>query len=175
MLICDEGFSNLLLLCSCISVLLSSKRVGFCASKQMRLHAGCSHHLHSGNWDGVRGVHPGQHAAARYHCQQGDQWAAPYRTEGVQEPLGGEEGKLDPFDIHGLAGRRILTTGLKVFSTEQFRIGKPSDVIGVMYFLCTYLTHSLREQPAESREDKEGKAVPHWSFRNLPPIQFNPY
>lgn len=40
--------------------------------------------------DGIRGVHPGQHATPRYNRQQRDQRAAPYRTEGIQEPLGGE-------------------------------------------------------------------------------------
>lgn len=54
------------------------------------LYAGCSHYLYAGNWHSVRGVHSGQHTAARYHCQQRDQRAAPHRTEGVQEPLGGE-------------------------------------------------------------------------------------
>lgn len=52
--------------------------------------AGCSHYLYAGDRDSVRGVHPGQHTTPRYHRQQGDQRAAPYRAEGVQESLGGE-------------------------------------------------------------------------------------
>lgn len=126
----------------------------------MRLPAGCRHHLHSGNWDGVRGVHPGQHASARYHCQPGDQWAASYRTEGVQEPLGGEEGNWTSSPHSRFSGKGILIAELRVFIMELFCIEKQSLCDGAMHFLCcTYWTHSLREQPAEATEEEQGKAL----------------
>lgn len=144
----------------CFFGLPSIELVGCCAAKRTRLPAGCSHHLHSGNWDGVRGVHPGQHASARYHRQPGDQRAASYRTEGVQEPLGGEEGNWTSSTHSRFSGKGILIAQLKLFNMELFCIEQPSDVIGAMHFLCcTYWTHSLREQPAEATEEERGRAL----------------
>lgn len=66
-----------------VVIWLRSSLKEFCSDPCSSSCLGCCHHLHIGHRHSFRGVHSGQHATARHHCDPGVQWTTADWAEGV--------------------------------------------------------------------------------------------